>query len=62
MAQDMVEVLTFKGFSRDMTCRNFVYKIGETYTMDGEIKACSSGFHGCEYPLDVFTASIVSSI
>ena len=42
----------YKGFMRDMTCRGFRYKEGETYHTD-EAKLCESGFHACEYPLDV---------
>ena len=42
----------YKGFKRDMTCRGFQYKEGETYHTD-EANLCASGFHACEYPLDV---------
>ena len=42
----------YKGFKRDMTCRGFQYKEGETYHTD-DAKLCESGFHACEYPLDV---------
>lgn len=44
---------TYKGFNDDMTCRGFQYKPGGEYEMDGEIKVCKRGFHGCEMPLDV---------
>lgn len=41
----------FKGFNKDMTCRAFQFKEGETYHED-TAKLCSSGFHACEDPLD----------
>ena len=41
----------FKGFNKDMTCRDFQFKEGETYHEDNA-KLCSSGFHACEDPLD----------
>ena len=43
----------FKGFNKDMTCRGFQFKEGETYHED-EAKLCNSGFHACEDPLDCF--------
>ena len=43
----------FKGFNKDMTCRDFQYEEGKTYEMDSAM-LCHHGFHACEHPLDCF--------
>ena len=43
----------YKGFNKDMTCRGFRFEEGKTYE-EKEARLCHSGFHACEYPLDVF--------
>ncbi len=51
----MTEIKAFKGFNRDMTCRGFQYKEGESYKYAGKVVKCTSGgFHSCENPLDIF--------
>ena len=47
-------VTAFKGFDKDLKCLNYQYEIGATFEHSGSVKACNSGFHACEYPLDVF--------
>ena len=46
-------MLVYKGTDKDMKCRDFQFEIGKEYE-EAEAKLCEKGFHGCEYPLDVF--------
>ena len=48
----MGEVIkAYKGFNKDMTCRNIQYEEGKEYEEE-RAEACNCGFHACEYPLD----------
>ena len=40
----------FKGFNKDLTCRGFQYKVGETYEEE-KAELCHAGFHACESPV-----------
>ena len=51
---EALSVPGFKGFNRDLTCRGYQFKEGETHTHEGTAKACDSGFHYCGNPIDVF--------
>ena len=41
----------YKGFDKNLKCRDFQYEIGKTYTED-KAELCNAGFHACEHPLD----------
>ena len=43
----------FKGFDKDLKCRDFQYEVGKEYSTDKAI-TCKTGFHYCENPFDVF--------
>ena len=47
------KVIAYKGFSSDLTCRGYQYKIGGEYSCDENIFLCKKGFHACKEPLDV---------
>jgi len=47
-------IKAYKGFDKDLKCRGFQFKKGETFKHKGDVTLCNGGFHSCEYPLDVF--------
>ena len=47
-------IKSYKGFDKDMKCRDFQYEVGKEYEMDGEIKCCKQGFHACKSPMEVW--------
>ena len=44
--------MNYKGFDKNMQCRGFRYEVGKEYETE-DAAACKTGFHACEYPLDV---------
>ena len=46
-------MIVYKGTDKDMKCQGFQFELGKEY-VEEEAQLCIKGFHGCEYPLDVF--------
>ena len=43
----------YKGFDKNLQCRGFQYKVGESYETE-KAGVCYCGFHACENPIDCF--------
>ena len=47
-------VVAYKGFDKNLQCRGYQFEVGGSYSHDGDVKRCHTGFHTCEFPLHVF--------
>ena len=50
----MTTIKGFKGFDKNLKCRDKQYEIGEVFEEDVNPEICERGMHFCESPLDVF--------
>ena len=50
----MSKKVTYKAMNKDFTCQGFQYEIGKSYSHDGEVEMCISGFHSCDIPIDTW--------
>ena len=47
------QLKSYKGFNKDLKCRDFQYEVGKEYETDRAI-VCEEGFHACTDPLAVW--------
>jgi len=43
----------FKGFDKDLKCRDMQYEVGKEYKFGDKLEMCNSGFHFCQKITDV---------
>jgi len=53
--QAAAPITAFKAFDKDWKCRGYQFEIGKTFEQDDSAQLCSSGFHACTVPFDVWT-------
>ena len=51
----MTKIVAYKGFDAALCCRDFQFELNKSFKHEGAVIACESGFHACEYPLNVFS-------
>ena len=45
----------YKGFDKDLKCRDLQYEVGKETAVDGDIELCKRGIHFCENPHNIFS-------
>lgn len=53
MKEEKKVIRGYKGFDKDLRCRDFQYEVGKEYKCEKAV-ACVEGFHFCENPFAVF--------
>ena len=48
------EIIAYKVFNQDWTCRGFQFEVGKSYHQNGEIVPCDNGFHAYVNLADCF--------
>ena len=48
-----MKMKAYKGFDKNLQCKGHQYEVGKEYAEE-KADLCSSGFHACENPLNVF--------
>lgn len=44
----------YKATNPNMTCRDYQFELGKTYSIEGELLFCHNGFHFCTRHMDVY--------